>query len=167
MHPTLLSAVDEALQAQAVEPVREDDLDQGQDRALFAAWQTWLEQGGTDNPLAEFFDTLDENLQERLSALVQAGSQMPDVPKEQLESDMIHAVTRLRLRNLRRQVHELQFLQEDARASGDRVASQEYAQLNVEMMIRKRQLDKAMSKGSISARRQQLDAPVRIPFDTE
>jgi DNA primase len=161
-YPMLLSLVDEAFEVSGDVVLDSEDWSRTEDRAIFSAWRKWVVDGGALDARAEFYDTLDENLQERIGILVQAQEEQPAVPDELLRDDVLDVATRLRLRNLQRQNREIRFLYEDAQASGDNAAFRDYAQLNIEVTRRIRSLDKARSERSLSGRRQKEDAEVRV-----
>jgi hypothetical protein len=77
---------------------------------------------------------------------------------------VLDAITRLRLRNLRRQNHELRFLQSDAESLDDQEMLREYVQSIVKVTARIRRLEQAMSERSVAGRRQREDMAVRVPF---
>jgi hypothetical protein len=171
-HPELLVQVDSALQNSGDTPLMPEDLSRPEDRAILAAWRQWLGKpatldGGWLDVRGEFYDTLDENLQYRVDALVRFQEALPPAPEDLVQSNLVDAITSLRLRNLRRQLEELRFLQEDAKQSGDRDTSRGYSQLTVELGMRFWQLERAMNARSISGRRQHEDAAVRVPFGEE
>jgi DNA primase len=163
-HPALLVQVDEALVASGDPGLDGEDLAHSEDRAILHAWRRWLANGGASDVRAAFYDTLDENLQERVQVLVEALAQQPPVAEDLLRDGVLDAVTRLRLRNLQRQVHELRFLVEDAR---DAETAQVYGPLITQATTRMRHLQQAMNRRSISGRRQREDAAVRVPFAEE
>ncbi|MFN2167943.1 MAG: hypothetical protein ACK2U9_16995, partial [Anaerolineae bacterium] len=111
-----------------------------------------------------FFDTLEEGLQERVEALVAAQTDRPPLPEELLRSDVLDAVTRLRLHNLRREVQSLRYLLEDPE---DAAAATSYGPLIIQATARIRRLQQALNERSLSGRRQQKDAAVRVPFGEE
>jgi DNA primase len=162
-YPDLLAEADEALRACEEEPLQAEDLNRPDDQAILLAWGRWLAAGGTRDARSEFYDTLDEHLQERVQALLRAQEEQPPAPDELLRDKVLDAITELRLRNLRRRVEELRFLHEDAQISQDREAFQRYGRLNVDLSARIRQLQQAMNSRSFSGRRQQQDTAVRAP----
>ena len=115
-------------------------------------------------PDLPFYDTLDEHLQERLDILVRIQQAQPPVSEDLLTDKVLDAITRLRLKNLRRQNHELRFLQSDAESSGDNETLREYAQSIVNLTARIRHLEQAMSQRTVAGRRQREDMAVRVPF---
>jgi DNA primase len=172
VHPELLIQIDKALQESGDTPLTPEDLGRPEDRAILAAWRQWLGRplttgAGALDVRGEFYDTLDENLQRRVDTLVQFQEAQPPAPEDLVQSNLLDAITSLRLRNLRRQLEELRFLQEDAVQLGDRDTSRGYSQLTVELGIRFWQLERSMNARSISGRRQREDAAVRVPFGEE
>jgi DNA primase len=162
--PGLLDHVDEALRACEEEPFRGQDLARVEDRAILDAWRQWLAVGGTPNARAEFYDSLDDRLQERVGRLMKTGQDRPPTPEDLLQNDALDAVTRLRLRNLRREIHELRFLLDDPE---DREAAAIYGPQITRSTARIRRLQQAMNARSISGRRQREDATVRVPVGEE
>jgi len=172
IHPSLLIQADKALQHSGDSPLMPEDLSRPDDRAILAAWQQWIGKlvptgGGLPDARGEFYDTLDENLQHRVDTLVQFQEAQPLAPEDLVRSQIVDAITKLRLRNLRRQNEELRFLHEDAQASGDRDASRDYGQLNIGVFTRIWRLEKSMNARSMSGRRQHEDAAVRVPLGEE
>jgi len=163
-YPDLLDKMDEALRAWEEEPLAAEDLGRPEDRAILDAWRAWLKDGGTRQVQAEFFDTLEEGLQDRVATLVAAQVGRPPLPKEVLQSDVLDAVSRLRLQNLRREVQSLRYLLEDPE---DATAAATYGPLIIQATARIRRLQQALNERSLSGRRQQKDAAVRVPFGEE
>jgi DNA primase len=166
-YPLLLAQSDEELGRSEEEAVSSGDLSRSEDQAILAAWRQWQATDGSPEALGAFYDTLDESLQNRVQVLIQAQQDQPPVPDELLRSDILDSITRLRLRNLQRRIHELRFLLQDAQASEDRKALREYGALNIQTITRIRRLEKALNRRSVSGRRQQEDAVVRVPLTEE
>jgi DNA primase len=162
--PGLLEHVDEALVACEEDPFQGQDLARVEDRAILDAWRQWLAGGGTPDARAEFYDSLDERLQERVKRLTETRQDRPPTPEDMLPNDVLDAVTRLRLRNLRREIHELRFLLDDPE---DGEAAAIYGPQIRRSTVRIRRLQQAMNARSISGRRQREDAAVRVPFGEE
>jgi DNA primase len=166
-HPALLAQIDAELAENQEEIASAEDLSRAEDRAIFGAWRQWLAGGGSTEVLGAFYDTLDQNLQDRVQVLVQAQKDQPPIPEDLLRNDVLDSIARLRLRNLQRQVHELRFLLQDAQATGDREALRDYGQLNIKATRQIRQIEKAMNLRSMSGRRLHEDAAIRIPIAEE
>ena len=162
--PALLTEVDRALELCGDVALAPEDWSRSEDQAIFGAWQRWLATGGSPEVLGGFYDTLDESLQERVTVLLQAREGEPLVADSLLQSDVLDAVSRLRLRNLRRQIQELRFLLEDTHDGETAVV---YGPLITNTATRIRGLQQAMNERSISGRRQREDVAVRIPFAEE
>jgi len=160
--PYLLSRVDEALQSSGEAGVQAEDLGQAQDRTIFAAWRGWLERGGVPGARAGFYDTLDEQLQDRVSYLLEALDRQPQAPDDLMRDKVIGAAIRLRLQNLRRKNEELRFLRQDAQASGDRQAAMDFGDLTRETTARIGRLEKAVDERTMMGRRRREDAAVRV-----
>jgi DNA primase len=163
-YPHLLTLADQAMRACGEQPFQADDLDRPEDRAILEAWRQWLENGGLANAHGPFYDTQDERLQDRLDALVRIQQAQPVVAEDLLTDKVLDAITRLRIRKLRRQNHELRFLQSDAESSAEKEILREYAQSIVGITGRIRRLEQAMSERSVAGRRQRDDMAVRVPF---
>jgi DNA primase len=162
--PELLAVADEALQACGEQPLQAADLSKPQDRAILDAWREWLAAGGAPQARGAFYDTLDDELQARIDTLIRPRRQEPPVSADLLENKVLDAIAALRLRNLQRRNHQLRFMHEDARSSGDREAYRGFAQQNIELAARIGRLQQSMNSRSISGRRQRLDEPVRFPI---
>lgn len=163
-YPDLLQQADEVLRTWEEEPLAAGDLSRPEDRAILDGWRAWLNGGGTRQARAEFFDTLEEHLQDRVTVLVSAQAGRPPLPEERLRSDVLDAVTRLRLQNLRREVQSLRYLLEDPE---DAAAAATYGPLIIQTTARIRRLQQALNERSLSGRRQRKDAAVRVPFGEE
>jgi DNA primase len=166
-HAELVAQADAALQASSDPVLNSEDMGRPEDRAILAAWRQWLTGGGAPDARGEFYDTLDESLQERVTALVRFQESQPPVNDDLVQNDVLDIITRLRLRNLQRQNRELRFLYEDAQATGDRHAFKEFGRLNIDVVTRIGRLEKAMNSRSISGRRQREDSAVRVPLTEE
>ena len=163
-YPDLLEQADEALLGCEEAPLAAGDLDRSEDRAILDAWRAWLKAGGSRQARAEFLDTLEERLQDRVTALVAAQAARPPLPEELLRSDVLDAVTRLRLQNLRRELQSLRYLLEDPE---DAAAKATYGPAIIQTTARIRRLQQALNQRSLSGRRQRTDAAVRVPFGEE
>jgi len=106
-------------------------------------------------------------LQARVNALVQARANEPPAPDELLRDKVLDLFTGLRLRGLRRQADEMRFLQEDAQAAADREAHRRYGKLIVDLSLRIRRLEQSRDARSVSGRRRNEDALVRVPYGVE
>jgi DNA primase len=166
-YPELLPQADATLRACEEEPFRLEDLTRPDDRAILAGWRQWLMDGGSPEIRGDFYDMLGENLQQRVNTLLQAQQDQPPAPEDLLRSQILDAMSRLRLENLRRRIQEIKFLLEDAQAGGDREAFRRHGELNIELNARIRRLQKSIGERSISGRRQREDAAVRAPFAGE
>jgi DNA primase len=163
-NPGLMDLVDTALQASEEGPLCGEDLSRPEDRAILDSWRQWLAQGGSPDARGEFYDHLDESLQGRVLALLEAQERRPQVADELLRNDVIDVVTRLRLRNLQREIHEMRFLLDEP--EDDAVAAT-YGPLITRTAARIRRLQRALNERSISGRRQRQDAAVRVLLDEE
>jgi DNA primase len=172
-YPAKLAWAEDGLKACGESPLAEDDLDRAEDRALLVAWRHWLASGGTPEVRAAFYDTLEEDLQARVDSLLRAIQGVPEVEDDLLRSEVRDSVMRLRLRNLQRQMHELRFLMEDDRSGPGAPAREEgeaasaYGPLIAQLTARIGALQKALTERSVAGRRQQSDAPVRVPSTDE
>jgi len=166
-YPALLQEVDEGFLA-CEEPVfGPGDLRGAEDKAILESWRRWLADGGAPVARGEFYDTLEEVLQARVGALVQARANEPPAPDELLRDKVLDLFTGLRLRGLRRQAGEMRFLQEDAQAAADREAHRRYGKLIVDLSLRIRRLEQSRDARSVSGRRRNEDALVRVPYGVE
>jgi DNA primase len=163
-HPQLMDHVDAALHANEEAPLTGEDMSRPEDRVILNTWRQWLAEGGSLDPRAEFYDHLDSSLQQRVMALVEAQEKRPKVADELLRNDLLDVVTRLRLRNLRRQIYEMRFLLDDPEDDG---AVATYGLLITKTVGRIGRLQRALNERSISGRRQHKDATVRVPLGEE
>jgi len=163
-HPPLLDIVDRALTSIGDVPLGSEDLPRADDRAILAAWRKATEQDQALDAQGEFSDALDDNLQDRVQTLIRAGQDLPAVSDDLLRLEALDTASRLRLQNLRRQIQELRFLLEDAQ---DHKAAAVYGPMIAQLTTRIRRLQQAMNDRSLSGRRRQEDAAVRVPFHEE
>jgi DNA primase len=166
-YPELLAQADGALLAVEDEPLRVEDLARPEDRAILTAWRGWLASSGSPEVRGDFYDTLDESLQDRVNALVQIQENQPSPMDDLLRNQVMDAITRLRLQNLRRQNQEMQFLLQDALATKDSESIEAYRSLINDTRARFNRLYKAMGERSLTGRRQREDAAIRIPLTEE
>ncbi len=160
--PYLLAPVDDALKSSGEAGLQAEDLGQAQDRTIFAAWRRWLESGGAASARAGFYDTLDEQLQDRVGYLLEILARQPEAPDNLMRDKVIGDVIRLRVQNLRRKNEELRFLRQDAQASGDRQGAMAFHELTQEMERRIWQMEKALDERTMMGRRRREDAAVRV-----
>jgi DNA primase len=171
--PGQVGRADDGLKACGEAPLAEDDLSRAEDRIILVAWREWLASGGTPEVRAAFYDTLDEDLQARVDSLLRVRQDEPEVADELLRSEVADSVVKLRLRNLQRQSHDLQFLIEEdeggpgvpGREGGE--AASPYRAPVAQLAARIKRLEKALTERSVAGRRQQTDAPVRVPSTDE
>jgi DNA primase len=164
-YPATAAQANEALQAYGDIGLSATDLGRAEDRAILASWQQWLADGGSPEPRGAFYDTLDESLQDRISILVQVQADQPAVAEDLLRSDILNAITRLRLRNLRRQIQELRFLLEEP--DDGETATTLYGPVIAQRTAQRHHLEQVLNDRSISGRRQREDAAVRVPYTEE
>jgi hypothetical protein len=164
-HPELLKQIDEAMAESEEPPLLPEDLSRPDDRAILAAWREWLAGGNAAEVRGPFYDTLDERLQDRVDTLIKAQKGQPEVSTQSLRDHVFDAIARLRLQNLRRHNRDLQFLQEEARASGDRESFRSHVQAIVQNTARIRRLEQARNERSVSGRRRHDDTALRVPLN--
>ena len=164
-HPELLKQIDEAMAASGEPPLLPEDLSRPDDRAILAAWRQWLADGNAAEVRGQLYDTMDERLQDRVDALVKAQQGQPEASAQSLRDHVFDAIARLRLQNLRRHNRDLQFLQEEARASGDQEMFRSHVQAIVQNTARIRRLEQARNERSISGRRRHEDITLRVPIN--
>jgi DNA primase len=162
--PAMLAQADAALEEGGDPVLDAEDMTRTEDRAILVAWRQWLAGGGVPDARGEFYDGLDERLQERVNALVRAQESQPPVSGDLMQTDALEAVTRLRLRRLRRQIQEMRFLLEDTQ---DGTAAALYGPLITQATARIWRLQQSMNGRSISGRRQREDMAVRVPYTEE
>jgi DNA primase len=160
-YPELIAEVDAAFTAADEEVLRVEDFQRPEDRAILVAWRTWIGNGGSRNPRAEFYDELDESLQARVDALLTARKGGPEVADEVLRNDLLDTVMRLRIRNRQREIRNMRFLLEDDRSSETAAI---YGPRITDTTMRIRRLEQAIRDRSLSGRRRHHDEAVRVPF---
>ncbi len=159
-YPALLAQANAELRFAEEEEIGAEDLLRPEDQAILGAWRRWLAGNGPPDAQGEFYDTLDDPLQERVKALLEAQINQPPVPEEVLKDDLLDTIIRLRLRRLHQQIQELTFLLAD---DPDSQARATYGPMIMAVADRKARLEKVMNLRSLAGRRQQEDATVRIP----
>ncbi len=110
-YPHLLPKVDRYMREElAAEPLSEEDFQRAENRFVFSA----LASGMYANPPVEGWEmALDPDLQAHAERLREALEQVPPMPEELVEQDVVDCALRLRKRNLKRSVEQLRYLLED------------------------------------------------------
>jgi DNA primase len=147
-HPGLAAEADAVLQASGQPPVRGDDFAQPENREIFRAWQQ-AEPAAPD-------------LEERRAWLMALDADRPPMPEDRVKDEVVDAVLRFRLRNLRHRIHDLRFLQQEAQQEPEDEAIVTYGQLVAQHSRQVGQLQRALDERSIMGRRRREDEYVRV-----
>lgn len=110
-YPHLLPRVDRYMRDElAAEPFTEEDFQGAENRLVFSALA-----GGmyASPPVEQWKAGLDADLQAHAERLRGALEQVPPMPEELVEQDVVDCALRLRKRNLKRSVEQLRYLLED------------------------------------------------------
>ncbi|HSJ58359.1 MAG TPA: DNA primase [Anaerolineae bacterium] len=156
--PQMVGRVDLALAEAGEGAFHGDELRRPEDRAILQAWRTWIAGGGAQEARGEFYDTLGEELQQRLNALLARQAGVPEIVDELLFGDLLDTVMRVRIQSLHRQVRETHFLLQDE----GKEARVIYAPQIKQAKERIHRLEQAINERSLSGRRRQHDAEVRV-----
>ena len=148
LRPELLSGLDEDMIAQDAPPLSPDDLSSAENQALLAALLSWPPQPG--KPVEERLAELPELLAAPAQAMVVEVRKRPSLTDEKLVKDLGDSVLRLRERNLKRQVQQLEFLIRESTEAEDRDESRRLHELMSGYTAQKRHIQKLLNMRSVA-----------------
>lgn len=146
LHPDMLPDLQAELAALGAGPLDEDDFSQADEQAICAA----LVEGR--------FAELDANTSalnaSLLTQLHTAGRSLPSLPRDQLQEDMLRAVLRLRINNLKARARTLPALTRSAREENQAEDVRAYQQRQQTVSEHLRQLEHMLNQRTHAGRRQ-------------
>ena len=122
--PSLLQRVNQTLNTLGLDPISDNDFQETACRAIFQTWQNMVEQEESD-PVKALRNQTPDHLQEEIDALLTSKDKA--LSNSHLERDVAQTLLRLRERNLKQTVANLEILTREAQSNGDSQA-REYAQ---------------------------------------
>ncbi len=147
LHPEMLPDLQAELVALGAGPLDEEDFNQADERAVCAA----LVMGELDD--ARWSDTV--RAEDALLAQLQASAQrLPSLPRDQLLEDMLRAVLRLRISNLKSRAKTLPALTRSARDEGQVDDVRSYQQIQQALSEHLRLLEQLLNQRTHAGRRQ-------------
>jgi DNA primase len=153
--PDFLAQTDTLLAELSLLPLREDDFERVENRALFAAWLQFDEEQDWQT----WTDSLSRSLQLHLDFLLDRGPNTDNVAGSDVERDIERGVLELRRKNLERTLRDLRVLLAEALDRGDAKAT-EYSQTIKGLTAERYRLDWALSERTAAAKRLERDQVV-------
>ncbi len=150
MHPSVLPHLQGELADLGAAPLDEDDFHRAEERALCAALLAGQVQEGGDWPEAP------PTLQEYLEQLKRYRERSPALMHQQLVKDVVDAVLRLRLAEVKTRSQQLPALLQQAEAAGQTDDAQAYRLLANDLKQRRRDLEQTLNARTLSGRRQAI-----------
>jgi DNA primase len=148
LRPELLAGLDEDMIAQQAPPLSPDDLSSAENQALLAALLAAPGQPGS--PPEDRFVQLSGALLPAAQAMVAEVRGRPPLTDEKLIKDLGDSLLRIRERNLKRQVQQLEFLIRESTAAEDRDESRRLHELMTSYTAQKRHIQKLLNMRSIA-----------------
>ena len=149
LRPELLGGLDEEMIGQQAPPLGPDDLSSALNQALLAALLAQMPVP-PDMELEERLSELAEPLHTRAQAAVAEVRKRPPLTDEKLIKDLGDSLLRIRERNLKRQVQQLEFLIRDTTAADDREEIRRLRELMTTYTAQKRYIQKLLNMRSIA-----------------
>ncbi len=149
LRPELLGGLDEEMIGQQAPPLGPDDLASAMNQALLAALLAQMPVS-PDMSLEDRLGELAEPLQARVQAAIAEVRMRPPLTDEKLIKDLGDSLLRLRERNLKRQVQQLEFLIRDTTAADDREEIRRLRELMTTYTAQKRYIQKLLTMRSIA-----------------
>jgi DNA primase len=149
--PDFLEQTEALLTGLSLSPLREEDFERAENRALFA---TWLQSG--DQDWQTWAGRLAPFLQLHLDFLLERGLDTEELASNDAERDIERQVLKLRLKNVERSLRNLRTLQAEALEQGDARAA-EYSQTMNTLTAERLRLDLALGQRTASGKRLEKD----------
>ena len=147
LHPEMLPDLQAELVALGAGPLDEEDFNQADERAVCAALVTgelddnrWSGTGRAEDAL--------------LTQLQASAQRLPSLPRDQLLEDMLRAVLRLRISNLKGRAKTLPALTRSAREEGQAEDVRSYQQIQQSLSEHLRLLEQLLNQRTHAGRRQ-------------
>ncbi len=150
LRPDLLTGLDEEMIGQQAPPLGPDDFDNSENRALLTAVLSLSSHTGLEVTADDRLAELAEPLQAGGQAAVNQVRQRPPLTDEKLVKDLGDSLLRLRERNLKKQVQQLEFLIRENSATEDREESRRLHELMATYTAQKRHIQKLLNNRSIA-----------------
>jgi DNA primase len=148
LRPELLTGLDEDMIGQQAPPLSTDDLSRAENQALLANLLALPPQSGL--PAEERLAELPDMLQAPAQAMVKEVRGRPSLTDEKLVKDLGDSLLRLRERNLKRQVQQLEFLIRESTEAEDRDELRRLHELMTSYAAQKRHIQKLLNMRSIA-----------------
>jgi DNA primase len=148
LRPELLTQLDEDMIGQQAPPLSPDDFSSAQNQALFSALLSLPAEAG--RRLEERLAELSEPLTAPAQSMVGEVRGRPSLTDEKLIKDLGDQLLRIRERNLKRQVQQLEFLLRESTDAEDRDESRRLHELMTSYAAQKRHIQKLLNMRSIA-----------------
>jgi DNA primase len=148
LRPELLAGLDDDMISQQAPPLSPDDLTSAENQALLAALLALPPQAG--RPVEERLAELPDALAPAAQSMVAEVRGRPPLTDEKLVKDLVDSLLRIRERNLKRQVQQLEFLIRESTGAEDRDESRRLHELMTSYTAQKRHIQKLLSMRSIA-----------------
>ncbi len=144
LRPDLLPALDEEMIRHQIPPLGPDDFLGTESRALLAELLA-LPSAGDEATTEERIATLPEPLQEYCRGILGEMQRRPPLTDEKLIKDLGDSLLRIRERNLRRQVQQVESLIHEAEKDGARERARELHELMASYTLQKRHIQRLLN----------------------
>lgn len=146
--PELLAGLDEDMIGQQAPPLSPEDLSSAENQALLGMLLSLPSQA--NRPVEERLAELPEPLVVPAQAMVAEVRRRPPLTDEKLIKDLGDSLLRIRERNLKRQVQQLEFLIRESTEADDREESRRLHELVTSYTAQKRHIQKLLNMRSIA-----------------
>jgi DNA primase len=150
LRPDLLAGLDEEMISQQAPPLSPDDLSSAENRALLEAVLALPGRSGSEVGSEGLFAGLAEPLHAGGKAAVNQVRLRPPLTDEKLIKDLGDSLLRIRERNLKRQVQQLEFLIRESSEAADRDESRRLHEVMATYTAQKRHIQKLLNSRSIA-----------------
>ncbi|MEX1018075.1 MAG: DNA primase [Litorilinea sp.] len=143
--PDLLMWLDEAATERSLPPLRDGDWQHVEHQEIFRALKHYL-SGAEPWDVEIFQENLASQLHGRLAHLTAAATRLPTANPEELQTDLLKTLVRIRLDRLQTDTTQLRFLIDTAHRSGDRESLSYYYSIQDRHIRDKRYLELAQTR---------------------
>ena len=150
LRPELLAQLDEEMIAQQAPPLSLDDLSGAENQALLASVLALAPGQTADMSIDVRLAELAEPLRAGAQAALREVTKRPALTDEKLVKDLGDSLLRLRERNLKKQVQQLEFLIRESTEADDRDESRRLHELMATYTAQKRHIQKLLNNRSIA-----------------
>ncbi len=160
LRPELLAQLDEEMIAQQAPPLSPDDLTSAENQALLAVVLALSPREAVELSAEERLAQLAEPLRAGAQAALNEVRTRPSLTDEKLIKDLGDSLLRLRERNLKKQVQQLEFLIRESTEMAEREESRRLHELMATYTAQKRHIQKLLNNRSIAgvlAQRKPID----------